>query len=129
MVKRLRRKIRKNYNRKGSENNLEKVNAAVKTELYEGRSTGTQTEPILTQPFITQEEQHAVLVDVAIQIEDVPSCSMATQMEVWTSHNKEIQTKNILSHSISTQTSLQAKYVMTHNDPIILNLQEELAQA
>ena len=50
-------------------------------------------------------------------------------MEVWTSHNKETQTVGIPSHSKSTQTTIQAKDVMTQNDPTIVNLEEELSQA
>ena len=96
---------------------LETTNVVVQIESHEGRATGTQTEPIPTQPVIIQEEHLAIFVDIATQIEDVPSHSMATQIEAWTSHDKE------------TQTRIQAKYIMTHEDPIILNLQKELAQA
>ena len=111
------------------DNTPEIVNSPIQKELYEDMATRTQTEPIPTHPVTTQEEQHEILIDIATQTEDVPSYNMATQTDVWTSHNKEIQIEDILSHSINTQTCIQAKDIMTHNDPIILNLQEELAQA
>ena len=44
---------------------LEITNVAIQIESYEGRATRTQTEPISTQPIITQKEQHAILVEVA----------------------------------------------------------------
>lgn len=46
-----------------------------------------------------------------------------------TSHNKGTQTIGIPSHNRSTQTTIQAKDIMMRNDPSILNLQENLAQA
>ena len=103
IVKRFRIKIKEILAGKVPDKTPETVNATVQTKSYEGRATGTQTKPIPTQPLIIQKEQHAILVDVATKTEDVPSYSMATHMEVCTSHNKEIQTENILSHSISTQ--------------------------
>lgn len=88
-----------------------------------------------------RKEQHEILAEVATQKEVVPShniatqmemassCNMSTQTEDWTFHNKETQTVGIPSHNKSTQTTIQAKDFMTRNDPIIVNLQEELAQA
>lgn len=40
-----------------------------------------------------------------------------------------MQTEDIPSYSIRTQMGTQAKDIMTNHDPILLNLQEELAQA
>ena len=54
---------------------------------------------------------------------------VSAQMEDWTSHNKEVQTEDIPSCSIGTQTDIQAKDILTHHDPILLNLQEELTKA
>jgi len=77
-VKRIRRKIKEISVGKVPDKTSETVNAAIQTESYEGRATQTQTEPIPTQPVIIQKEQHAILVDVATQTEDVTSYSMAT---------------------------------------------------
>jgi len=64
MVKRLKRKIKEISAGKVPNKILETVNVAVQTELYERRATGTQTEPILTQPI---KEQHEILAEVATQ--------------------------------------------------------------
>lgn len=49
-------------------------------------------------------------------------------MEVWSSQNKELQTKEISSCSTGTQTKEQAKDIMSSKDPILLKLHEELMQ-
>lgn len=138
MVKRIRWKIRELPVGKDPEKTPDTINTVVQTVLYERRATGTQTEPILTQPV---KEHHAILAevatkievvpsyDLAIQTEVVPSYTMATEMEAWTSHNKGTQTIGIPSHGRSTQTTIQAKDIMMRNNPSILNLQEDLARA
>ena len=88
-VKRLRIKIKEITAGKVPEKTLERENVVVQTESHEGRATGTQNNPIPTQPVIIQEEQHAIFVDIATQKKDVPSHSTATQTKAWTSHNKE----------------------------------------
>lgn len=95
----------------------EVATVVVKMELCEGRATGTQTELIPTRTIATQERLHADLVDVYAQTDG------------YTSHNKEVQAKDIPSCSTGTQTDIQAKDILTHHDPILLNLQEELTQA
>lgn len=80
IVKRLRRKIKQITMGKVPKNTPKVVNVVVQMELFEDRATGTQNELIPTQTIVTQEGPHADLVDVA------------TQMEVWTTYSKEVQT-------------------------------------
>lgn len=61
-VKRLRRKIKEKSMGKVPDKPPKTVNTEVQTKLYESRATGTQTEPILTQPV---KEQYAILPKVA----------------------------------------------------------------
>jgi len=89
--KRLRRKIKEITMGKTPKNTPEVANVVVKTELCEGRAIETHTELISTLTITTQVRLHADLVDVA------------AHMEVWTFHNKEVQTEDIPSCSIGTQ--------------------------
>jgi len=50
-------------------------------------------------------------------------------MEGWSSHNKRTQTKSIPFHSTSTQIEEKFKDTPSSGDPILLKLQEVVAQA
>lgn len=50
-------------------------------------------------------------------------------MDGWSSHNKRTKTESIPSHSKGTQTEENFKLTPSSSDPILLKLQEELAQA
>jgi len=108
--KRLHRKIKEIVNSKAQKTTPEVATVAMQTEICKGRPTETQTELIPTQTIATQENLHADLVDVVIQ------------MEGWSSHNKEVQIDEISSHSTSTQTEEQAKDILSRKYPILLKL-------
>ena len=90
---------------------------ATQMRICKNRSIETQTKLIPTRTIATQVNLHKKLVNVFVQTEGLSP------------HNMKIKTEEVFSHSISTQIEGKSKDFLLKNDPMILQLWEELTQA